>query len=82
AEKCHFNSSYFSSLFKQHTGIGYLDYLTTIRIDQAACLLRQSNMPIHRLSARVGYPNTAYFIKLFRAKYGLTPVEYRKAEQK
>lgn len=82
AERFHFNPSYFSSMFKQYTGVGYLDYLTNVRLEKAAQLLRESDKSIKLLSAHVGYPNTAYFIKLFRGRYGLTPTEYRRVQRR
>ncbi len=78
AARVHFNASYFSTLFKQHFGIGYSDYLCDIRMERAARLLRESNIRVGQLAQAVGYQNTAYFIKTFRRKYGVTPNEYRR----
>lgn len=78
AARVHFNPSYFSSLFKQHFGIGYSDYLSDIRMEQAARILRESNIRVGQLAQAVGYQNTTYFIKTFRRKYGVTPNEYRR----
>lgn len=78
AKHFHFNSSYFSGLFKQHFGIGYNEYLNEIRLDQAKCLLLQSETRVSDLAQRVGYQSPNYFIRIFRKKYGLTPSEYRR----
>ena len=78
AEKVHFNPSYFSNLFKQQFGKGYSAYLNNIRIEKAAELLIETNMQVGAIAHQVGYTNTAYFIKIFRRKYGITPSEFRR----
>ena len=36
--------------------------------------------PIQEISSYVGYPDNNYFVKVFKAQYGLTPSEYRSAK--
>lgn len=78
ADRLHFNPSYFSTLFKQHFGMGYSDFLNEIRIEQAAQILRKRRVRVGELAQMVGYQNPTYFIKLFRKKYGVTPNEYKR----
>lgn len=72
------NSSYFSTLFKKETGMGFLDYLTNIRIEEAKELLSDPNRPICDTASEVGYKDIKHFAKQFKKRVGLSPVEYRK----
>jgi two-component system response regulator YesN len=43
-------------------------------------LLRQTDYPISRVAGSVGYNNLSYFTKIFKRENGMTPQEYRQAE--
>jgi two-component system response regulator YesN len=71
--------SYLSKLFKQEIGLTLTEYITEIRIKKAKQLLRnEPNMKVHTIGAEVGYPDPAYFNKLFKRVVGITPSEYKK----
>ncbi|WP_162551035.1 response regulator [Paenibacillus tepidiphilus] len=71
--------SYLSKLFKQETGLTLTDYITDIRIREAKHLLKQSpDLKVHEIGAEVGYPDPAYFNKLFKKVVGVTPSEYKR----
>jgi two-component system response regulator YesN len=68
---------YLSRMFKQETGQGFLEYLTNLRIEKAKTLLMDERLSVRDVASLVGYPNQAYFGKIFRDKIGETPGEYR-----
>lgn len=72
--------SYFSTVFKEHVGTTYSDYLTTIRIEKAKQLLRSTAYRVYEISHMVGYENHYYFNRLFKKIVGLTPLDYRKSK--
>ncbi|MGL1890293.1 MAG: response regulator [Spirochaetaceae bacterium] len=72
------NPTYFSSLFKKETGIGFLEYLTGIRIEEAKELLGDPKRLISDTASEVGYKDTKHFTKQFKKIVGLSPIEYRK----
>jgi two-component system response regulator YesN len=78
ARQYHFNASYFSTLFKKATGVNFTDYLTRVRLEQAATLLVDTDKKVYEISQEVGYRDVKYFTKLYKKFYGLTPDEYRK----
>ncbi|MNZ52774.1 HTH-type transcriptional activator RhaR [compost metagenome] len=58
------------------------DYLIETRIKKAKYLLKESaEMKIHEIGCEVGYPDPAYFNKLFKRMVGITPNEYKKISQ-
>ncbi|WP_019640617.1 response regulator [Paenibacillus fonticola] len=71
--------SYLSKLFKNETGMTITDYLIEVRIEKAKLLLKTClDMKIHEIGCQVGYPDPAYFNKLFKRIVGITPNEYKK----
>jgi two-component system response regulator YesN len=73
--------SYFSTVFKDHLGISYSDYLTNLRIAKAKELLQTSSYRVYEISHLVGYPNHYYFNRLFKKVVGMTPLDYRRSKK-
>lgn len=71
------NYSYFSLLFKGKTGMNFIDYLKTVRIEKAKELLKNTDYKVYEISEMVGYNNTKHFTTTFRAFTGISPKEYR-----
>ncbi|WP_158301964.1 response regulator [Paenibacillus mesophilus] len=71
------DEAYFSGLFKKKTGVTLIHYVQQVRINQAKGLLEQTELAIGEVGERVGFPNTNYFIKIFKRWTGRTPNEYR-----
>ncbi|GAA0133275.1 hypothetical protein YSY43_01150 [Paenibacillus sp. YSY-4.3] len=79
ASMVYLTPSYLSKLFKSETGVTITDYLIEVRIKKAKHLLKtSSDMKIHEIGCEVGYPDPAYFNKLFKRIVGVTPNEYKK----
>ncbi|HPU62655.1 MAG TPA: AraC family transcriptional regulator, partial [Mobilitalea sp.] len=68
---------YFSKLFKEETGVNFIDYLTNIRIEKAKKLLLYSDMNIKNICLDIGYSDPNYFSRIFKKQVGLTPTEFR-----
>lgn len=72
------SKSYLSSLFKQATGSGIVEYLQHIRIEKACELLLDSSLSITEISNQVGYSDYRFFNKSFKKITGKTANDYRK----
>ncbi|WJH33661.1 helix-turn-helix domain-containing protein [Paenibacillus sp. CC-CFT747] len=77
ANHVYLNPVYLSRLFKLETGESFSDYVTNIRINQAAHLLQNTNMKIYEVCEQAGYKDVRHFYKLFRKYKGCSPSEYR-----
>lgn len=71
------NANYLSGVFRRELGMTFIDFLNHQRSEQAAALLRHTNMQIQRIAAAVGYNNSSYFTRQFVRIFGCTPKEYR-----
>lgn len=68
----------FNRRFKQATGLAPMEYVHTLRLEEAKQLLETSEEPIEAVAQSVGYEDAAFFGRLFRRKVGLTPAQYRR----
>ncbi len=80
AGKIGLSVSYFSVLFKQQTGVTFLDYLTDQRVKHACYLLKNSNLKTNEIASKVGYTDQRYFSQVFKKRVQMTPSEYRKSK--
>ncbi|WP_276357456.1 response regulator transcription factor [Cohnella caldifontis] len=76
------STSYFSSLFKQHTGETFVEYLTGVRMAKAKELLLHSSLKFYEIAEKVGYADPNYFSFLFKKRTGRSPKEYREQQGK
>lgn len=74
----HISPAYLSTQFKKYLHIGFLDYLTEVRIQAACELLQDPLRPTTEVAGMVGYEDASYFARAFKKKTGLTPTQYRR----
>lgn len=78
ADEFHLNAQYISQLFKSEIGVGFLTYLTNIRMENARKLLVSTSLSIGEISSRCGYADYRVFTKVFKRNEGITPSQYRR----
>lgn len=66
--------------FSEFIGISPVQYLNGYRLKCAEQLLRKTAKTISDIALETGYDNPGYFCKVFKKNYGLSPLQYRKAE--
>lgn len=47
---------------------------------KARTLLKGGNMTVETIAEKVGYQNVEHFNRLFKKKYGMTPVQFRNSK--
>lgn len=73
-----FSRSYFSVKFEKATGQSPYTYLTECRISAAKRLLADTDDTVGRISESCGFDGTSAFIRTFKRKTGMSPLNYRK----
>lgn len=74
--------SRFSVLYHEYFGVTPSADIIDNTLEQAAKLLHESDVPIHKVAQTCGYDSTEHFVRLFKKKRGVTPGQYRKKIQK
>lgn len=54
-----------------------MSYLTTLRAEHLARLLRETDLPVEVAMGAVGWRSRGHAARLFRQRVGLTPARYR-----
>jgi transcriptional regulator GlxA family with amidase domain len=68
----------FKRRFQQATGMAPLEYVHTLRLEEAKQMLETSDLPVEAVANEVGYEDAGFFSRLFRRQVGITPSAYRK----
>ena len=77
-----YSSVYTGALVKKVTGKTYKSLLQEKRLEIAENLLLKTEMSIDEIIKRTGYENASFFRRIFKEKYGVTPLNYRKRKDK
>ncbi len=72
---------YFTSLFKQSTGLSAYQFVIHRRMERAKQLLCRQDLSIAEVSLHVGFQSQSQFTNVFRKYTGATPRVYREAKK-
>lgn len=81
SEKVSINKYYMSHAFKREYGISPINYLISCRIREGKRLLVETDLSLSQIANVLGFSSSSYFSQSFRNAEGLSPTEYRKANQ-
>lgn len=70
--------AYFCRFFKKNMGITYLEYLNEVRLSHIYHDLLTTDYSVHELLEKHGFTNYKLFRRIFREKFGSTPLQVRK----
>ena len=77
SEELYINRSYLSTVFAAQIRINFVDYVNAVKMKRAAYLLKHTKMKVIDIAGTLDYKDMGYFLKRFKAKYGVTPSQYR-----
>ena len=68
--------NYLSQLFKKYNDMGYNDFVTQCKIDEARKLLGNGDYKVYEVAEMLGFESAFYFSKVFKKVVGIPPTEY------
>lgn len=77
ADHVNLHPTHLSKLYKIETGEGVSDFVFRLRMETACHKLKTTDKKVYEISTEIGYLDPAYFIKVFKRQFGMTPQEYR-----
>lgn len=77
AADCGCSASNFMRWFKKRTGLSFTAFLNERRLTAAAEALRQTDDTVLAVAESAGFENLSNFNRQFKARYGVTPRQYR-----
>ncbi len=75
------NRTYLTRVIKEKTGMNYLQFVNSYRINEAIRILSDKdkvNYPLKQIWSDLGFSSPSTFFKLFQQTVGITPSVYRK----
>lgn len=75
---CKISPNYFHKLFTQALQTTPTNYIGLLRMNAALPLLLNNQYTIKEIAYRIGFSDDAYFSRVFKKHYNITPGEYRK----
>jgi transcriptional regulator GlxA family with amidase domain len=78
AEEYSMSRSHFSHFFRTRTGLTPARFATSVRIQEAARLLRETRAPLKCIADLCGFANANHFCKVFRRFQQLSPASFRR----
>ena len=72
-----YSPSYISHTFKKRSGKTLKGYCNELKVKDAELLLQSTSLTVTDVALSAGFNNLSYFINVFRAQTGMTPLEWR-----
>ena len=81
AEHFGINHCYLTSAFKKKFNINLYDYIIKVRMENAARLIKNTDLKNYEIAEATGYKNPQYFSLSFKKYYNCTVTQYRTAHR-
>ena len=79
AKEVNMSRTVFFKKLKTLTGLSPVEFLRDMRIKNAAELIKQNKYNMAQIAYMVGFNDSHYFSRCFKAQYGMTPSEYKES---
>ncbi|MEB3220256.1 MAG: DNA-binding response regulator [Nostocales cyanobacterium 94392] len=82
AEAVGYTATYLTNLVKRQTQKGIYGWIIERRMAEARSLLIKTDQSVSWIAAKVGYPDSGHFSRLFRQNYSISPKAWRDTHSK
>jgi len=69
---------FISRILKKYTNCNFKELIQRKKLERAAYLLLETELPIEKILSAIGYRNSSFFYRKFKEKYKVSPKNYRK----
>lgn len=76
SEYIHLSPAHLCRLIKKYENTNFMTWLTRVRVEVAAELIKRTDMKVYEVCEKVGYNNPQYFSVVFKKYMGCSPREY------
>lgn len=77
AERFNISANHLSRLFRQQGHMTLADYISWVRMERAKFMLKKYGFRLAEVATRCGFQDVNYFFRVFKARTGMTPSQYR-----
>lgn len=71
-----------AELFRKYVSCSAIEYVINYRIKKSVDLLLNTDMSVTEIALETGFSGGSFYAETFRKKLGVTPLEFRRREQK
>lgn len=73
-----YSPNYFSKIFTEFTGKGYVEFLNGLKVAHAKVLLTSGDKTVSEIAFYCGFSSLSNFYRVFHSETGVAPLDYRK----
>lgn len=81
AERLNITPEYLGTQFRKEVGVTFGTYIRDYRMMKAKELLLGTSLKLYEIAEQVGYTDSKYFSRVFKAATGQLPADYRKTHK-
>ena len=78
AKELNYSQTYVCQAFKKQTGTTLSQHIKNVRLNYISYYLKTTNYPLYKIADLVGIASLPYLNKIFKEKYKISPIKYRK----
>ncbi len=78
AKSVYLSTKQIARIIEREYGCGFTELITEKRLASAEMLIKNTDMKISEIAERTFYGTEAYFYTMFKKRYGMSPLQYRK----
>lgn len=66
------------TIFKEKTGVNFVDFVNNVRVERARVLLKENDLSVTEIAYECGFGCVRSFNRAFSKRLNISPSEYRK----
>jgi AraC-like DNA-binding protein len=76
-----YTPGHLTTAIRERTGRPLLEWITERRMTEVRRMLRDTDLPLGVVASHTGLRDATYLVRRFRARYGITPQQWRRSQR-